>query len=89
VLRFCIGESASRWPERTGAQRGVEAGDERREVLRTATTAILSEEALGAHMQDRNDERIDWALRAMQAELGHELGVELKPGWRHGLHRPR
>jgi hypothetical protein len=51
--------------------------------------AILSEEALGAHMQDRNDERIDWALRAMQAELGHKLGVELKPGWRHGLHRPR
>ena len=38
-------------------------------------------------MQDRNDERIDWALRAMQAELGHKLGVELKPGWRHGLHR--
>jgi hypothetical protein len=58
-------------------------------VLRTATTAILSEEALGAHMQDRNEERIDWARRAMQAELGHELGVELKPGWRHGLHRPR
>lgn len=35
-------------------------------MLRTATTAILSEEALGAHMQDPNDERIDWALRAMQ-----------------------
>jgi hypothetical protein len=66
--------------------RGGHAG----EVLRTAATAVLSDEALGAHMQDRNDERIEWALRAMQGELGDELGVELKPpGRRHGLHRPR
>lgn len=64
-------------------------GGQTGEALRTAATAILSDEALGAHMQDRNDERIDWALKAMQAELGHELGAELKPGRRHGLHRPR
>jgi hypothetical protein len=59
------------------------------EVLRIAATAVLSEEALGAHMADRNDERIAWALEAMEAELGRELGVEMPRGRRHGLHRPR
>ena len=36
-----------------------------------AATAILGEEAW-ARMADRNDERIPWALAAMQSELGRE-----------------
>jgi hypothetical protein len=59
------------------------------EVLGTAATAILSEEALGAHMADRNDERIAWALVAMQQELGREFGVEMRTGKRHGVDPPR
>ena len=65
------------------------AGGTTGEVLHTAATAVLSEEALGAHMADRNDERIAWALEAMEAELGRELGVRMPHGRRHGLHRPR
>jgi hypothetical protein len=59
-------------------------------VLRGAATAVLSDEALGAHMQDRNEERIDWLVGTMEAELADELGVEVRrTGRRHGLRRPR
>ncbi|HJZ62330.1 MAG TPA: hypothetical protein VKD47_09255 [Miltoncostaeaceae bacterium] len=65
-------------------------GERLGEVLRTAATAVLSEEALGAHMQDRSDERIEWLLETTEAELADELGVEVRrTGRRHGLHRPR
>jgi len=66
--------------------RGGRIGD----VLRGAATAVLSDEALGAHMQDRNEERIEWLLETMEAELADELGVEVRrTGRRHGLRRPR
>jgi hypothetical protein len=57
------------------------------EILRGASTAVLSEEALGAHDADRNDERVAWILREMQIALGHELGVPIKTGRRTGLRR--
>jgi hypothetical protein len=66
-----------------------ETGGPAGEILGTAATAILSEEALGAHMADRNDERISWALVAMQRELGREFGVQVRTGRRRGLGRPR
>jgi hypothetical protein len=68
-----------------GKARGGRTG----EVLRMAATAVLSEEAVGAHMQDRNDERIAWALEAMERELGSELGAPVAIGRRRGLHRLR
>jgi hypothetical protein len=59
------------------------------EVLRTAATAILSQEALGAHDVDRNEERVWWALEAMHLGLARELGVEAKTGMRRRLRRRR
>jgi hypothetical protein len=60
------------------------------EVLRTAATAVLSQEALGAHGVDRNEERVSWALEAMHRGLARELGVEEdKGGARSGLRRRR
>jgi hypothetical protein len=59
------------------------------EVLRTAATAVLSQEALGAHDVDRNEERVWWALEAMHLGLARELGVEAKTGMRRRLRRRR
>jgi hypothetical protein len=58
-------------------------------VLQTAAMAVHSEEALGAHMADRNRERIDWALQAMRWATARDLGVELQSGhrWRRPLTR--
>lgn len=53
-----------------------------------AATAILGEEAW-ARTADQNDERIPWALAAMQSELGREVRVETRTGRRRGLDRPR
>ena len=68
---------------------GKERGGNTGEVLRMAATAVLGEEAVGAHMQDRNEERIGWALEAMERELGEELGAPVPTGRRRGLHRLR
>jgi hypothetical protein len=59
------------------------------EVLRMAATAVLSQEAVGAHGADRNDERIEWALKAMRTALGREFGVAFPARLRRGLRRPR
>jgi hypothetical protein len=59
------------------------------EILRRAATAVLSEEALGAHDTDRNEERVAWILEEMQAALARDLGVPIKTGRRTGLRRPR
>ena len=59
------------------------------EVLETAATAVLSQEALGAHGADRNEERIEWVLDAMRMGLAGELRVKAKTGRRGGLRRRR
>lgn len=59
------------------------------EVLETAATAVLSQEALGAHGADRNEERVEWALDAMRTELARDLGVQEWTGRRGGLRRRR
>ena len=58
-------------------------------VLGTAAGAVLSEEALGAHGADRNEERVAWALDAMEAHLARDLGVEATTGHRRGLRHRR
>ncbi len=63
--------------------------DEAGEVLRTAATAVLSQEALGAHDADRNEERIAWIMEAMEAQMAADLGVDGATGPRRGLRRPR
>ena len=68
---------------------GKREGGETGEVLGTAATAVLSDEAWGAHMQDRNEERVEWALEAMGHALGDELGVEVEGQRRRFLRRPR
>ena len=68
-----------------GDARGGETGD----VLRMAATAVLSQEALGAHIADRSEERIDFLLTAMERSLAHELGAPVAPGRRRGLRRLR
>ena len=50
-----------------------ERGGQTGELLGMAATAVLSQEALGAHMQDRNEERIAWAHGAMEYELAVRL----------------
>ena len=50
---------------------------------------MLSDEAWGAHMQDRNEERVEWALEAMGHALGDELGVDVEGQRRRFLRRPR
>ena len=45
---------------------------------RTAAGAVLSQEALGAHGADRNEERVPWALEAIHLGPARELGVEAK-----------
>ena len=59
------------------------------EVLETAATAVLSQEALGAHGADRNEERVEWVLDAMRTGLARELGVQARTGRRGGLRRRR
>lgn len=59
------------------------------EVLGTAATAVLSQEALGAHGADRNEERVDRALDAIRIGLARELGLEPRTGGRGGLRRRR
>jgi hypothetical protein len=67
-----------------------ERGGETGEVLKTAATAVLSEEALGAHGVDRSEERIGLILEAMETELAHELGVPAdRTGRRRGIRRLR
>ena len=65
-------------------------GGETGEVLKTAATAVLSEEALGAHGADRSEERIGRLLEAMEAQLAGELGVPAdRTGARRGIRRLR
>lgn len=45
------------------------------EILRRAADAVLTDEALGAHMQDRNEERQAWARDAIRLSLSRELGL--------------
>ena len=68
-----------------GKARGGQTGD----VLRMAATAVLSQEALGARMSDRNEERVAWALEAMEHAIGRELGAPVPTGPRRGLRRLR
>lgn len=68
---------------------GHEIGGRTGDVLDTAAGAVLSDEALGAHGADRNEERVAWALRAMESHLAHDLGVEIKTGGHRGLRRRR
>jgi hypothetical protein len=58
-------------------------------VFQTAAMAVRNEEALGAHMADRNRERIDWAPQAMRHATAGELGVEPESDhwWRRLLPR--
>lgn len=58
------------------------------EVLERAAEAVLSEEALGAHMADRNEERVRFLFEAMQRQLATDLDVEAKTGFRRGIFRP-
>lgn len=66
-----------------------ERGGRTGEILRTAATAVLSQEALGAHGADRNEERVERALDALRIGLARDLGVEPKTGRRGGLRRLR
>lgn len=54
-----------------------------------AATAVLSQEALGAHGVDRSEERSAWILESMELLLAGELGVAAKTGKRRGIRRPR
>lgn len=66
-----------------------EASGRTREVLERAATAILSEEALGAHMADRNEERVHWIVESVQRQLAGELGVEAESGFRRRVFKRR
>jgi hypothetical protein len=68
---------------------GRKIGGQTGDLLDIAAGAVLSEEALGAHGADRNEERVAWALEAMESHLAHDLGVEAKTGRRRGLRRRR
>jgi hypothetical protein len=89
LLHLLAFETRNRLIWRTLDALGKARGGEQGDVLRMAATAVLSEEALGAHMADRSEERIDWALTAIEREIGRELGVPVPTGRRRGLHRLR
>jgi hypothetical protein len=55
--------------------------------LERAVQATQSGEAWGAHDQDRNRERIDWARRSMRDAIAAELGVGEPEAWRVRLRR--
>jgi hypothetical protein len=55
------------------------------ESLERAVMATQSDEALGAHGQDRRQERIAWARHAMRSAILDELGVEEQAVWRTRL----
>ena len=57
------------------------------DALERAVEATQSGEAWGAHDQDRNRERIDWAREAMRDAIGAELGVERREAWQVRLLR--
>jgi hypothetical protein len=60
------------------------------EVLKMAATAVLSEEAVGAHGVDRSEERIALIIETMEHQLAAELGVPAdNAGRRRGVRRLR
>ena len=89
LLHLIAFETRDRLIWRTLDALAKERDDETGEVLRTAATAVLSEEAIGAHMADRSEERIDFALTAMERAIAEEIGAPVPTGRRRGLRRLR
>jgi len=89
LLHLVAFETRDRLIWRTLDTLAKEREDETGEVLQRAATAVLSEEALGAHMADRSEERIDFALTAMERSIAEELGAPVPTGRRRGLRRLR